>query len=110
MKLTKKEWEIIEHRLGAPDAIAEVLKEEKGYDYNDVFNRVHGLLEKGQDCVDWNCKKDNDIIKDCCDGCTIFCDIQDAVSHGEISKGGMMNLFKAAKSLSEKIGVEVITI
>lgn len=100
VNFTTTEWKIIEHRLGAPDAVAEVLSEGNAYD--GIIDRVYELQTQGASCIDWKSKIDLDIIQDCCNGCTLFVDIQDAVLHGEISKGEMMQLFKAAKSIEKQ--------
>ena len=106
MKFTKTEWEIIEHRLGVPDCIAEVLEGE-GFNYQEVEDRVYELQSKGCDAVDMDSRVDRAILEDCCDGCTFFNDIQDAAELGEISRGTMMARFKAARSLGVKLGTEV---
>lgn len=47
------------------------------------------------------------ILEDCAEGCTFFCDMDDAVATGELTRGKALAYRKAAKSLSAKLGVEV---
>ena len=98
---TKAEWEIIEHRLHVSDCIAECIEEDHETVYQTCRNlmiskRVTNGLER-------------EIIKDCCEGSTFFANIQDAVLDGEMTKGKMLSYFKSAKSLGEKLEVEVCT-
>jgi uncharacterized protein YuzB (UPF0349 family) len=109
MKISDTEWDIIEHRLGASDAIAEVLEFEEGMDPVAVEERVDELYNGGPNSFNGESKLDLAIIRDCLDGCTMFADIDMAVFDGEITQGKMMAYYKAAYSLEEKFGVEVKT-
>ncbi len=103
---TPTEWDIILHRLGAPDAIADVLSEELvTATHEEIWTRASDIGE-GSD-IDWSSPLDRAIIEDCCSGCTMFWDIQDAVACNELTKGQMLAMFKAAKSLSTKLKVEI---
>jgi len=107
MKFTNIEWEIILHRLGAPDAIAEVLFDSELSTYEEAHKRAMELQAHGPDNINPDSKLDMDILEDCCDGCTFFNGIHDALSHKELTKGKLMAYYKAAKSIEEKTGWDV---
>jgi len=113
MKVTKKEAEIIVHRLECIDGLVEV--------YNDSYDEE----------IDWHTMDDvcKNLIAECeygfiqepieglrrfaledaAEGCTFFGNMEDAVALKEISKGDFLSYRKAANSLGAKIGVEVTT-
>ena len=109
VKFTNSEWEIINHRLEAPDAIAECFIDSdwNNYSHDLVADRAGILSRGGQHEINWNSKLDMDILEDCCLGCVMFSDMQDAVLIGEVKKGWAMNAYKAAKSIERKTGWEV---
>jgi len=107
MKLTPSEWEIINHRLGAPDAIAECLVGSEGFYYSHEQTVDRAMAIESPDDIDWSSELDREIIQDCCLGCTLFGDMEDAVALGEVTKGWAMAMHKAAKSLEVKTGAMV---
>lgn len=48
MRFTAIEWEILDHRLGAADAIAEVLEQDHGYHPDTVRSRVNEIQAGGK--------------------------------------------------------------
>lgn len=107
MRFTPTEWKIISHRLEAGDGIAECLDK---HDPEEVAERAYDLMVGGQDAVDWDSLLDRDIIVDCCEGCTLFADIEDEVAVGNMSRGEALALYRAAKSIEDKLGWKVNTI
>ena len=105
MKLTTNEREILQHRFDVSDALAEVLNEEYGW-----------KVEVVEDCIDGMNLSDLPphlgllqaaILKDCCEGSTFFCDIEDAVARGELTKGKAAAYQRAANSLEFKFDCNV---
>ena len=114
MNLTTNEWEIIDHRLGAPDCIADALTDGDEIDppilkssHQEVIDRAWHLSGYGQASIDFESKLDREIIIDCLDGCTFFADIDDAVASGELSKGKCLAYHKAANSLEKKFNQSI---
>lgn len=103
---TKPEWDIIEHRLQVPDAIADSLSEI--YNYNIVFNRACKIQESK--IFDLKNSLDYEIIRECCEGSTFFADIEESKIEGSLTKGQIMSYYKAAYKLEEKLGLKVCTI
>lgn len=104
------EWEIIEHRLEASDAIADCLNETFGYEREEVEASANGLryLPKdgmGNQLIDVEnlTEIDREVLKDCLDGCTFFADMDDEVALGRMSKGKRLAYRKAAISISDKL-------
>jgi len=89
MRFTKKEWEIIKHRLEVPDAIADAL----GYDHDPP---VEHLLRIGPNKEFTPTEEQLEILQECCEGSTFFADFDD-YKHWE----------KTVRSLEEKLGVEI---
>jgi hypothetical protein len=112
-KLTKNEWEIIEHRLGAWDLILDCFlsTESMTWTAEEIEAAAEGLLSRGPKGIDLDNLGDLelDILQDCCDGCSYFADIEDAAVLGEISKSKMYRMFKAAETLGEKLKCPVCT-
>ena len=98
---TKSEWRILEHRLEVPDAIADAISDSDEYDYEEVFSRAEKLLRGS--IKNFN-SLDLAILRDCCEGSTFFCNAEDAVALGEISKGDLLASYRAAISLENKVG------
>jgi hypothetical protein len=116
IKLTDNEWEIIDHRLSLSDAVAEMLTD--GLDANMREDERELIFEQAQDEVEALRKSteltktiDIDALKryqrealtDCLDGSTFFCDMDDAVFEGHLTKGKAMALRKAGHSLERKL-------
>jgi len=100
MNLTTLELEIVKHRLGVPDAIAECLESE-GFAYDEVEARAYELAEDFTQ-YDPDSKLDRAILVDCCDGCTYF-----GNSEYWSSARYKRARFAAAKTLGEKVGAGV---
>lgn len=104
LQTTEREWAILEHRLGVPDSIADVLSYEYGHNRDKVEQVVEILRQKKWDEAN-NISPEivREVLKDCIEGSTYFCDIDDAVEIGEISRGDMLADFRAGHSLVEKV-------
>ena len=102
LKFTKTEQRILDHRLGVPDAIAEAI----GISYDFAFEVCKGIEAKITKESSYGTLEQT-ILEDCCSGCTMFADIDEAVAIGEINVGTKMSMMKAAYSLSDKVGVQV---
>jgi hypothetical protein len=116
IKLTDNEWEIIDHRLSLSDAVAEMLTD--GLDANMREDERELIFEQAQDEVE-ALRKSTELTKtididaltryqrealtDCLDGSTFFCDMDDAVFEGHLTKGKAMALRKAGRSLERKL-------
>jgi len=112
MKFTNNEWEIVKHRLES-DCTAETLTDDIDittipgmFMYNKIVDRLATI---NQHNLDLSVFVDRAIIEDCCNSCTFFADIDDAVRRGELSRGKKLAYFRAAQSVEEKTGYSVIT-
>lgn len=113
--LSSREWDIIEHRLTVPEAIAEaivegfepVADEQLPWTYDEVHGRVLDLYSEIKVTREINVSEEDllaiEIIKDCLEGCTFFADILDAKATGEISPGDFLAIVNAGKSLRKKL-------
>lgn len=108
MEFSKTEWEIIDHRLSVPDAIADALEEQ--FDWQLIEDRARDIHEKGQTEIDWSSEIDVEVVKESLEGSTFFADIEEEKISGKLNKGQIMSYYKAAYSLEEKLNVEVQTI
>lgn len=114
IKFTPTEREIILHRLGVPDAIADALEEDfnsNQFPITDTIQRLYAQFKNGEV---WDTEEATDlekaIIKDCCDGSTYFAGSEDAVNRGEWSRGKLHAHQTAAYSIELKLkaaGIEV---
>jgi hypothetical protein len=123
IKLTDNEWGILEHRLDIHDCIAECyadtmyaeaegrgakMTDEQHKAAYDLANDAGGDLNnaiRASKQIDTDKLTDLDkwILSDCLDGSTFFCDIDDAVWDGELTKGKALSLRKAGHSLQRKL-------
>jgi hypothetical protein len=116
IQLTDNEWEIIDHRLSLSDAVAEMLTD--GLDANMREDERELIFEQAQDEVealrksteltktidiDAMTRYQREALTDCLDGSTFFCDMDDAVFEGHLTKGKAMALRKAGRSLERKL-------
>lgn len=113
MKFTLTEWEIIEHRLGCPDAIAECLTDHcegeqpaSNYSYDEIEASATFLLNLGRNICNV-ATLDLEILKECCEGSTFFCDIDEGVLAGNLTKDKMYRLMYAADVLENKLNVSI---
>jgi len=113
---TPTEWEIIEHRLACPDAIAQALTDGDDECPATLTEYTEDFVEKWATAlwnnpqhIDLNDDLDRAIIIDCLEGSTFFCDMTDAVALGEISKGKYLAYCKASRSLEKRFKVEIPT-
>lgn len=117
---TQLEWEIIEHRLGAPDAIGEALESmieetleespreyKRAYKQDEIESRAYSIRENGSSSINWDNELDRLIIEDCCDGSTFFCDIEQGISDGNLTRKEAIEYKKAASRIAKKTGVFV---
>ena len=116
MELTKNESEIILHRLESADCIAEALTDHcegdepaSAFSATEITSRVEEIESDGLRTIDLSRQLDRDILRDCCDGCTFFGNMEDAVDFEEITRQKATAYYTAAESLSNKVGVEVAT-
>lgn len=104
---TSKEWEIIKHRLEVPDAISECLGEE-GHNTQLVWENCDILLmTKGKITFEDLLPLEKEIIIDCCEGSTFFCDMEDAVALGELTKSQSIYFHKSADLLEKLLKVSI---
>jgi len=112
MKFTPTEWEILCHRLAVPDALAEALSEpplyEEGAEYERLYDECHELEKIGR-IIPNPTERQLEILRDCCEGCTMFADIEDAVALGDLTRSRMDYLFKSAQTLGVKLNAHVCT-
>lgn len=114
--LTPHQWAIVSHRLGAADAIAECFADDPDLPpaaaealRDQVRSRANEIEHAGRHGLDVDNLPDLDreIIVDCCEGCTLFAGLADAVALGEVSRGQALNLHKAATELERLFGCYV---
>jgi hypothetical protein len=114
--LTDNEWEIIDHRLSLSDAVAEMLtdgldasmrEDERELIFEQAQDEVEALrksLERTKTIdIDALTRYQREALTDCLDGSTFFCDMDDAVFEGHLTKGKAMALRKAGHSLQRKL-------
>lgn len=105
-EFTAEEWKIIAHRLEEPYGLADVLEADYGYNVCVVEARAEVLEKLGQYVLKWD-ELDTAIIRDCCEGSTFFCGLDDAVATGEVASEVQSAYLKAAKSLERKLNVVI---
>ena len=107
IKFTPTEFEIIEDRLfGAPDAIAEVMAEE-GFDpfiVDDI--KVHDRTARSVTLM--LPRQSIPALVDCLEGSTYLHKSIDAAGDGEVTRGKLIRLCRAAKTAVEKLRYEGI--
>lgn len=122
IKLTDSEWGILEHRLDLTDCLGECYAdtmyaeaEDAGRKMSDEEHRsLMETAEAAADKLNGEIRRtrqidtdkltalDKWILADCLDGSTFFCDMEDAVWDGELTKGKALSLHKAGHSLERK--------
>ena len=107
IKLTKSEWEILEHRLGQSDILQETREDEGHEDGNSVFDASQRLYDSiGKTLVIDAAslgEADKWIITECVEQTTFFVTLEDEVQYGEITKGRARTLRKSGESLERKL-------
>ena len=87
--LTPTELEILKHRLDVPDALADAIAEENGFEWDDVSDTAERLSKRIE--LDHGFVSDQltvlerIILIDCLDGSTFFGSAEDAVGCGEVT-------------------------
>ena len=112
IEFTDTEWEILSHRLDEESCIADALTDEEDseYDYEEVMARVCLLWANGPRIPDrLDDPLTRTILQDCCEGCTFFCGMEDAVATEELSRGKALSYHRAVFTLERKLGVKVTT-
>jgi hypothetical protein len=113
---TPTEWEILAHRLETPDAIADTLTDAAPGErpavmasWDDVCRRAETLATRGREAVDLDNLSglDRTILRECCEGSTYLQGLSDAHDAGEVSTGFLLNRYKAALSLANKLDTVV---
>lgn len=112
IRLTRAEWEIIEHRLCCSDCLAEVLADTFDWKYATCEPVIYNLwrrLEKefkASPAVEVTLGDLNPIeveaLRDCVDGSTFFASSSDAVASGEITQTRLMTWLKLAYGIEAK--------
>jgi hypothetical protein len=91
IKLTKSEWEILEHRLGQSDILQETREDEGHEDGDAVFDASQRLYDSiGKTLVIDAAALDEAgkwIITECVEQTTFFVSLEGEVEYGEITKG-----------------------
>ena len=103
--LTNTEKEILMHRLGVPDALADCLEE--GFNPGDVYATADDLfnyLRQASEITVGQSAVADAILQDCVNGSTFLTgDEEDAIVDGTVSRGQVLNWRKAQKSLEQKL-------
>lgn len=95
IEFTPIEWEIIEHRLEAPDALSDAL-EEDGYSVGEVFGACQKLIDS-EGRIDWHltdCARA--VLKDACDGSVFMACANGAACSNPEPKYGEISMQKLA--------------
>lgn len=110
LSISPIEWEIIEHRLDVPDALAGALSDTFGWDESEIeasANRFKFLPHDGlgNRLIDVTTltEIDREVLKDCLEGSTFFADMDDEVALGNMTKGKKLAYRKAALTVSDKL-------
>lgn len=109
LRFTPTEREILLHRLGVSDAIADALSED--YPDNDEVMYVAEQLRLvlsgyyGNRIIDTDeaSRLELKILVDCCNGSTFFADADDAVDAGQINRGKLLAQQRAAGTLEARM-------
>jgi len=102
IKFTPTEFEIIEDRLfGAPDAIAEIMAEE-GFDPS-IVEDIKVYDRTGTSITLMLPRKSIPALVDCLEGSTYLYKSSDAAGDGQITRGRLISLRRAAKSAVDKL-------
>lgn len=106
MKLTKTQIDILDHHLSS-GCVADVLAdtEELGISLNAAERavaNVERMVATGELPLESLTREEREVVIDCLEGSTYFCDWDDAIALGESTRGKQLEAHKAANSL-EKI-------
>lgn len=107
IKLTKSEWEILEHRLGQSDILQETREDEGHEDGDAVFDasqRLYDTIGKTLS-IDISALNEADkwILSECVEQTTFFVSLDDSVEYGDITKSRARTLRKSGESLERKL-------
>ena len=105
--ITSVQWEILEHRLGVPEAIADALKDTYGWSWIAVEERAYQIWYHGRKEIIWDCKVDREIIKDALDGSTYFAMEEEIISEGEQTRSQIEYRKKVGQQLAEQLGTNL---
>jgi hypothetical protein len=123
IKLTDNEYEILDHRLSLVQCLAEVYADTLAIEaedagvafadeqYHAAYTLAENAAEKLWETLGRTRQIDADALTDvekfaladCLDGSTFFCDMDDAVFEGELTKGKALALRRAGQSLERKL-------
>lgn len=107
IKLTNKEWQILEHRLGQSDILQETREDEGHEDGVAVFDASQRLYDSiGKTLAIDAANLDESgkwIITECVEQTTFFVTLADEVEYGEITKGQARTLRKSGETLQNKL-------
>ena len=108
MKFTPTQWDIILHRLGAPDAIAEFLHEE--HNLEPAIVERHAYQLQGEPLASINSRAfdelETTIIKECVRGSTYFHAIDAQIGDGDISRSKAAYQVKSMYELADMLGID----
>ena len=101
---TPGEWAIIDHRLGASDAIIECFQdcEDPAWSVQEIADRIEQIERSGGRNIDTSDPLTCAIIRDCLDGSTFFANIEDAIFDGCINRGEALAAHRAANRLDAR--------
>jgi hypothetical protein len=108
VNLSPVEFEIVEHRLAVPDALAECLSDdpEASFTHDEVYAAVLQLTKQLETTRSFDTGTlrpvEKAILIDCLEGSTFFADSEDAAASGEVSRGKLLSQQKAARKLEAK--------
>lgn len=108
MKLTTIQADILDHRLGS-GCVADVLAdtEELGISLEEAESAVASverMIKSGDLPLESLTRIEREVLIDCLDGSTYFCDEGDAIALGETTRGKQLACHKAANALESAFG------
>jgi len=96
--ISKREWEIVSHRLDVPDAILESLSDDYGDDELTVAIQDLQEMQTGMD-VERLSAIQRDVLIDCLAGSTFFAGAKEALDNGELK----YLEFKSQRNAADKL-------
>lgn len=107
IELTETQWQMIEHRLTLSDCLADCLHDTFGWRWSDVEAVANNLYKslKASRTIDTDALNpvEIEVIRDCVDGSTWFCDSEDAVATRQMTRGRLLGWHKSAAALEKKL-------
>jgi len=101
IELTKNEIEIIQHRLEAPDCIAEATELSQGF-VQDVVEKFEDQMHDGY--VESGDIDEGRVLEDCITGSTFMPGVEQGLEWGEISRQKAQAYRRACDTLENKTG------